>query len=142
MGAIIFSNLCCTHHFTDFMLVINKDSNLNTTSNLQEFCQKSLDSSKASDIVAIDVHQASSITDLMMICTGTSNRHVCAIAEKLVLQLAQSGIRGVAVSGQNEGLWVLVDVGNVIVHIMQESARTRYNLEDLYSCIAAGDAVN
>lgn len=122
------------------MAVTTSDRTLSTTPGLQAFCHDSLDRSKASDIVAIDVRCCSSITDLMMICTGTSSRHVCAIAEHLLERLSACGIRGVTVSGTAEGRWVLVDVGSVIVHIMQPAAREYYNLEDLYTCLAAGAA--
>lgn len=120
------------------MAVTASDRTLSTTPDLQAFCHASLDRSKASDIVAIDVRCCSSITDMMMICTGTSSRHVCAIAEHLTERLSASGIRGVTVSGTAEGRWVLVDIGSVIVHIMQPAARELYNLEDLYACLAAG----
>lgn len=120
------------------MINIQKESILNQTSKLVDFCQKSLDNSKALDIVSINVAGHSSITDEMIICTGSSNRHVGAIADRLVDHLAQYGVHGVSISGKNEGLWVLVDVGNVIVHIMQQEARERYGLEDLYKCVVAG----
>lgn len=74
----------------------------------------------------------------MMIATGTSNRHVSAIAERLVDYLAKHEIHGVQISGEQEGKWVIVDVGTVMVHVMQESERQRYQLETLYKCIAAG----
>ncbi|WP_294565410.1 ribosome silencing factor [uncultured Succinatimonas sp.] len=105
---------------------------------MQEAAIKSLESSKALDIIAIDVKEHSSITDTMLICTGTSNRHVCAIADRLVDYLAKHGIHGVEVDGTAEGKWVLADLGNVIVHIMQNETRQRYQLENLYRCMAAG----
>lgn len=124
------------------MIIINPNSDLNNTNSLKNFCTKSLDSSKAINIVDIDVKDHSSITDEMIICSGTSNRHVCAIADRLVEHLSKYGVHGVNISGRNEGNWVLVDVGNVIVHILQEEARTKYALEDLYKCVAAGELVN
>lgn len=74
----------------------------------------------------------------MVIATGTSNRHVSAIADRLVEYLAKHDIHGVQTSGEQEGKWVIVDVGNVMVHVMQESERQRYQLETLYKCISAG----
>lgn len=110
----------------------------NDSKAVNEVCQKSLESSKALDIVSIEVKEHSSITDIMMIATGTSNRHVCAIADRLVDHLSLHGIHGVRVSGTEEGKWVLVDIGSVIVHIMQEADRERYQLETLYKAVAAG----
>ncbi|HIX57578.1 MAG TPA: ribosome silencing factor [Candidatus Anaerobiospirillum pullistercoris] len=101
-------------------------------------CLASLDSSKALDIVTIDVHEHSSITDVMIITTGTSNRHVSAMADRLIEYLAKHDIHGVQMSGEQEGKWVVIDVGSVMVHVMQESERQRYQLENLYKCLAAG----
>ena len=109
-----------------------------TTQELLALVEASLDSSKANDTVSIDVHEHCSITDVMVITTGTSNRHVSAMADRLVEYLAKHDIHGVAVSGEQEGKWVIVDVGLVMVHIMQESDRQRYQLENLYKCMAAG----
>ncbi len=109
---------------------------------LKDLCLKSLDSSKALDLDNIEVGANSSITDYMVICTGTSNRHVCAIAERLVEYLAKHGVSRVTVNGEHEGKWVLVDAGSVIVHILQESERARYQLESLYRCMAQGIAEN
>lgn len=75
---------------------------------------------------------------MMVIATGTSNRHVCAVADRLVEYLAKHDIHGVAMSGEQEGKWVIVDVGSVMVHVMQESERQRYQLENLYKCMAQG----
>lgn len=113
-----------------------------STAELFELVNASLDSSKAHDTVAIDVHEHCSITDMMVITTGTSNRHVSAMADRLVEYLAKHDIHGVAVSGEQEGKWVIVDVGMVMVHIMQESERQRYQLENLYKCMAAGLSEN
>lgn len=84
------------------------------------------------------MHEHSSITDEMVITTGTSTRHVSAMADRLVEYLLKYDIHGVEVSGQQEGKWVIVDVGVVMVHIMLETERQRYQLENLYRCMAAG----
>ena len=103
-----------------------------------ELAIASLDSSKALDIITVDVHEHSSLTDIMVICTGTSNRHVSAMADRLVEYLASKDIHGVTLSGEQEGKWVIADLGVVMVHMMQESERQRYQLENLYKSIAAG----
>lgn len=109
-----------------------------TTTQIYDLCVASLDSSKAQDLITIDLNHNSSIADAMVIATGTSNRHVSAIAERLVDYLAKHEIHGVQMSGEQEGKWVVIDVGTIMVHVMQESERQRYQLENLYKCIAAG----
>lgn len=109
-----------------------------TTTQIHDLCVASLDSSKAQDLTTIDLNHNSSIADAMVIATGTSNRHVSAIAERLVDYLAKHDIHGVQISGEQEGKWVVIDVGTIMVHVMQESERQRYQLENLYKCIAAG----
>ena len=113
------------------------DKKIESTDDKLKLCIKSLESSKALDIVFINVKENSSITDYMIICTGTSNRHVCAIADRLDHHLHQFGIKGVTLSGQSEGLWVIADIGDVIVHVQQQEARDRYQLEHLYRCVAS-----
>ncbi|MGN0915652.1 MAG: ribosome silencing factor [Succinivibrio sp.] len=102
-------------------------------------CIKTLEDSKAHDLSMIDVSKHSSIADTMVICTGTSNRHVSAIAHRLEENLCKEGVKNLTVSGENLGEWVIVDTGSVMVHIMQQEVRERYELDDLYRCIAAGD---
>lgn len=109
-----------------------------TLEELHNLAVSSLDSSKAQDIVHINLNGNSSIAEEMIICTGTSNRHVVAVADRLIEYLAKHDIHGVHISGENEGKWVIVDLGMIMVHIMQESERYRYQLENLYKCIAAG----
>ena len=87
---------------------------------------------------ALRFADGSSITDVMIITTGTSNRHVSAMADRLIEYLAKHDIHGVQMSGEQEGKWVVIDVGSVMVHVMQESERQRYQLENLYKCLAAG----
>ena len=111
-----------------------------TTQELLALATASLDSSKVQDLKTIDVHEHSSLTDVMVIGTGTSNRHVCAMADRLVEYLGKHDIHGIAVSGSEEGKWVIVDLGVVMVHLMQESERQRYQLEHLYEAMAAGMA--
>ncbi|MCI6864403.1 MAG: ribosome silencing factor [Anaerobiospirillum succiniciproducens] len=109
-----------------------------TTEEILDLVMASLDSSKAQEMVSIDVREHCSITDVMVIATGTSNRHVCAVADRLVEHLAKHDIHGVSLSGEQEGKWVIADVGVVMVHVMQESERERYQLENLYQSMAAG----
>ena len=105
---------------------------------LLEKITKTLDDAKAHDLINIDLNHQSSIADNMLICTGTSNRHVSAIAQRLVDNLYKDGLKQIRVSGEQLGEWVIVDTGTVMVHIMQQEVRERYELDNLYKCMAAG----
>ncbi|MCS3432134.1 ribosome silencing factor [Klebsiella sp. BIGb0407] len=99
----------------------------------QDFVIDKIDDLKGQDIIAIDVKGKSSITDCMVICTGTSNRHVVSIAEHVVQSARDIGLRPMGVKGINASDWVVVDLGEVIVHVMQEESRQLYELEKLWS---------
>jgi len=99
----------------------------------QDFVIDKIDDLKGQDIIAIDVKGKSSITDCMVICTGTSNRHVMAIAENVVQASREIGLSPMGVKGITASDWVVVDLGEVIVHVMQEESRQLYELEKLWS---------
>lgn len=88
---------------------------------------------KAKDVVKIDVRGRSSVTDYMIVASGNSKRHVSAVAQGLVDKLKTEGLKPLGVEGQNVGDWVLVDVGNVVVHVMMPDARSFYEIERLWS---------
>lgn len=92
----------------------------------------SLDDDKAIDVVTIDLAGKSSISDHMVIATGTSNRQVVAMAEHLVEKLKAVGVKGVAVEGQATGDWVLIDAGDVIAHLFRPEVREFYALEKMW----------
>ncbi|ORM73368.1 ribosome silencing factor [Pantoea wallisii] len=100
---------------------------------LQDFVIDKIDDLKGQDIIAIDVQGKSSITDCMIICTGTSNRHVSSIAEHVVQESRAAGLKPLGVDGKTAADWVVVDLGEVIVHVMQEESRQLYELEKLWS---------
>jgi ribosome-associated protein len=100
---------------------------------LQDFIVDKIDDLKGQDIIAIDVQGKSSITDCMVICTGTSNRHVMSIAEHVVESVRKEGLDALGVKGINATDWIVVDLGEVIVHVMQEESRQLYELEKLWS---------
>ena len=100
---------------------------------LQEFVIDKIDDLKGQDIVALDVQGKSSITDCMIICTGTSTRHVSSIADHVVQASRAAGLIPLGVDGKNAADWVVVDLGDVIVHVMQEESRQLYELEKLWS---------
>ena len=82
--------------------------------------------------VVIDVKKVSTFTDYMVIASGTSNRHITAISEKVIESLKENKISGVKVEGQLGDDWLLVDAGDVIVHLMSSDARDFYDLESLW----------
>ncbi len=88
---------------------------------------------KATDPVAIDVHELVSFADVFVILTGRSNRHVGAIAEAISKALSRRGEKPLGIEGLREGRWVLMDLTDVIVHVFQEEVRSQYDLERLWS---------
>lgn len=100
---------------------------------LQQHIHDLLDDAKAQNIVVLDVHQISTIADYMIVATGTSTRHVSAVAGNLIDSMKKEGVRAWGVEGQDTGEWVLVDFGDVIVHIMLAETREFYQLEKLWS---------
>lgn len=100
---------------------------------LQDFVIDKIDDLKGQDIVAIDVHGKSSITDCMIICTGTSTRHVMSIADHVVQESRAAGMLPLGVEGEAAADWIVVDLGDVMVHVMQEESRRLYELEKLWS---------
>lgn len=100
---------------------------------LKDLVVDEIDNSKGRDIVTIDVSGRSNITDCMVICAGNSKRHVQSIAEHVATASKNAGVIPIGVEGMEDGEWVLVDLGNVVLHVMQEKARDFYQLEKLWS---------
>lgn len=92
-----------------------------------------LDDSKAVDTATIDLHGKTSLADFMVVASGGSNRHVSAIAEHLLEALEKSGVAGVRTEGIPNCDWVLIDAGDVIVHVFRPEVRDFYNLEKMWS---------
>jgi len=88
---------------------------------------------KAEDIVMLDIRKVSIIADYFVICTGTSDRHVKAIAREIDEKLGKAGVNPINVEGMNDAKWVLMDYGPVLVHIFDETTRDFYRLEQLWS---------
>lgn len=93
----------------------------------------SLDDDKAEDIVTIELEGRSSLADALVIASGRSQRHVGAIAEHLARRLKEAGYGTRPVDGQDSGDWVLVDAGDIIVHIFRPEVRAYYDLEGMWS---------
>lgn len=88
---------------------------------------------KGQEIRCIDVSALTSITEYMVIATGTSNTHIKALADSLSVEVKKAGVEVVGVEGRMQAEWLLVDVGGVVVHLMMAPVRVLYNLEELWN---------
>lgn len=102
------------------------------TEELLDFVIKQIEDIKARDIVTLDIQEKSSVTDYMVICSGTSKTHVVSIAENLVVESKRAGLQPLGIEGKTSGEWVLVDLGDIVVHVMQNESRDFYQLEKLW----------
>ncbi|MDX3773649.1 ribosome silencing factor [Chromatiaceae bacterium AAb-1] len=103
------------------------------TAELVTFIQDKIDDMKGRDIVTLDVRGKSSVTEFMIICSGTSSRHTRSIAEHIATEVKQAGIVPLGIEGENSGEWVLLDLDDVVVHVMVEESRNFYQLEKLWA---------
>jgi ribosome-associated protein len=102
-------------------------------SRLLGIVQHALDDAKAENIVTIDLNGKTSIGDFMVVASGRSQRHVGAIADQLVKTLKEEGFGRARVEGMPQCDWVLIDTGDVVVHIFRPEVREFYNLEKMWS---------
>lgn len=103
-----------------------------TPEQLETLVLQTLEDAKAQHPININIGERSSLADRMIVATGTSNRHCKAIADQLVEASKKQGHRPLGVEGEEESEWVLVDLGDIIVHIMQQHIREFYQLEKLW----------
>ena len=99
---------------------------------LKELVINALEDFKAVDIQTIDVSEQNPLTELFVIASGSSSRHVKSMAENLIMRAKAAGCPPLGVEGQRQADWVLVDLNDVIVHLMLPQARAFYNLEKLW----------
>ena len=88
---------------------------------------------KAEDTITIDLTGKTSIADVMVVTSGRSNRHVASIADSAIESLEKAGVKGLRVEGKRNGDWVLIDAGDVIVHVFRSEVRDYYDLEGMWS---------
>jgi ribosome-associated protein len=96
------------------------------------FAEAALDK-KAQKLVALDVRELTSVADTYLLLTGTSDRHTRSIADAVVERARELGEKPLGVEGYDEGRWVLIDLGDVIVHVFQAEVRELYDIERLFS---------
>lgn len=87
---------------------------------------------KGRDVKTLDVRRLTSITDYMVVVSGTSDRHVKSIADHVIEQAKAAGVRPLGVEGKEQAEWVLIDLGDVVVHVMQPAVREFYQIERLW----------
>ncbi len=115
--------------------VQNKTSNQTTNKSSQDSLQiltNAVEDAKAQNITILDVAHLTTITDYMIICSGTSSRHMRHIAETTIMAAEEAGITLISQEGLSSQDWMIVDAGDVIVHVMSEEARGFYQLEGLW----------
>ncbi len=104
--------------------------------NSEELCQlivEALDDAKARNIVKLDVRDMTTVTDYMIVASGTSNRHVKAVVDRVAERTRAAGVKPIGVEGEESGEWVLLDLRDALVHVMLPKVREFYNLERLWS---------
>ena len=106
---------------------------MTSVKNIQKKITLALEDIKAFDVVSIDVKKLTSVADFMIIASASSSRQTKALAKNVVEKMNEINIEVIGVEGEQEGGWVLVDVGDIIVHIMTPPTRAYYNLEELWS---------
>jgi ribosome-associated protein len=99
---------------------------------LVKLATAALEEIKAQDITTIDVRGKTSITDFMLIASGTSSRHVKSLIDNVLEKVKEQGVRPIGTEGMDTGEWALLDLGDIVVHVMLPTARQFYDLERLW----------
>ncbi len=110
-----------------------------TKSKLLKTVLACLDDAKAEEVVTLDLEGKAVIADQMVVASGRSNRHVAAISDQLAQALKDAGFRELRIEGQPHCDWVLIDAGDVVVHVFRPEVRSFYNLEKLWSPLAPAE---
>ncbi len=112
---------------------VTKEGTIIDSNQILEIAVRAADSKHAEDIMALDVQEISLLADYFVICSGNSDRQINAIVEDIVEQEQKAQVEIKRVEGKDGGKWVLIDLGDVIVHVFNNSERSFYNLEKLWS---------
>ena len=104
-----------------------------TIDELKQLALNALEDLKAEDILVLDVKGKTTVTDWIIVATGTSSRHVRSIANNVAVEAKKNHATHLGTEGEEDGEWILVDLGDVIVHVMQRQTREFYDLESLWS---------
>ncbi len=110
-----------------------KTEQQNPTQSLLGFVVAKLDSGKADKITVLDLKGKSTLADYMVIASGTSSRHVLALVHNLAEDLKKKGIKSMSDGESGDGTWVVLDLGDIIVHIFNPEARNHYALEEIWA---------
>lgn len=110
----------------------------NAPEDVKDLVIRSLDSDKALDIETIDLRGQTALADFLVIASGTSSRHISALAEKLGERLKPLGIGDIHMEGLKNSDWVVVDAGDVIIHLFRPEVRSFYNIEKMWSTLHPG----
>jgi ribosome-associated protein len=100
---------------------------------LEKIVVTALEDYKALEITVLDVSEITSVADVMIICSATSKRHAQSIAENVTVKAKAAGFKPLGVEGEETGEWILIDLGDVIVHVMLKASRDFYSLEKLWA---------
>ncbi|MCB1591646.1 MAG: ribosome silencing factor [Alphaproteobacteria bacterium] len=104
--------------------------------------EKSLDADKAIDITTISLKETSALADYIIVASGSSSRHVAALAEKLRKKLEKVGLKNIRIEGLPQADWVVLDAGDVIVHIFRPEVRAFYNIEKMWMAFPSVDGAS
>lgn len=100
---------------------------------LQALVLQAVEDMKAKDVNVMDVRGLTGVTDVMIFASGTSSRHVKSVAENVVVEVKKHGVNPLGVEGESSGDWTLVDLGDIVLHVMMPEARAFYDLESLWT---------
>lgn len=111
---------------------------MQSVTNMKNLIVTSLDDDKGVDIQVIDLEGQSALADYIIVASGTSSRHIVSMAEKLRERLHTEGAEGIRIEGIGQANWVVLDAGDVIVHLFRPEVREFYNIEKMWSVPAIG----
>ncbi len=111
-----------------------------SSTQIKDLVLGTLDDFKALELKAIDTHKLNDLVDWMVFASGSSARHVRSLTDNLAVQMKQHAIKPIGIEGKENAIWTLVDLGDVLVHIMQKDVRDYYQLEKLWSTEKEADA--